>query len=86
MSQGDGSVPWWLSTLLTVGLVRLRQDGTVRWPVRWSSREWWLFMWRQRDFVGLFRNKPGVRKDEPGRWLPRRWGFYILGLEIGDRG
>lgn len=35
---------------------------------------------------GVFRNLPGVIKWEKGRLLPRRWGFHILGLEIGDRG
>lgn len=33
---------------------------------RWS---WWVFMWRSRDLCGLFRNRPGVRKWMPGRWL-----------------
>lgn len=35
---------------------------------------------------GMFRNLPGVIKWEKGRLLPRRWGFHIFGLEIGDRG
>lgn len=47
---------------------------------------WWVFMWKMRQFVGLFRNKPGVIKWRKGKLLPRRWGFYVLGLEVGDRG
>ncbi len=38
---------------------------------------WWVFCWRRGDICGIFRNKEGVR--------PGRWGFYILGLEIGSR-
>ena len=33
-----------------------------------------------------FRNLPGVIKYVPGRLLPLRWGFGILGFEFGDRG
>ena len=41
------------------------------------NREWWLFMFRSGDYCGLFRNKPGIK--------PGRWGFYILGFEVGSR-
>lgn len=46
-------------------------------PVTIASRNWWLFMWRGRDYCGIFRNKPGS--------IPGRWGFYILGFEFGSR-
>jgi hypothetical protein len=39
--------------------------------------QWWKFMWKSRDYAGLFRNKEGV--------VPGRWGFYILGFEFGSR-
>jgi hypothetical protein len=34
-------------------------------------------MYASRNFCGIFRNREGVR--------PGRWGFYVLGLEIGSR-
>jgi hypothetical protein len=34
-------------------------------------------MWRNKDYCGLFRNRAGI--------IPGRWGFYILGLEVGSR-
>lgn len=76
--------------LLWVGLVRLR-DGRLRWPVHIAPAHFWWFLLRRADGrlfrrFGLFRNKPEVVKWLPGRLLPRRWGFFILGLEIGDRG
>lgn len=51
-----------------------------------SPYRWWKFMWSSKDYCGIFRNHPEVVKWIPGKVLPRRWGFYILGLEIGDRG
>lgn len=45
--------------------------------VKIHRREWWLYMWRSGDYCGIFRNRAGVK--------PGRWGFYILGLEIGSR-
>lgn len=38
---------------------------------------WWLYMWKSKDYCGLFRNSPEV--------IPGRWGFYILGFEFGSR-
>lgn len=35
---------------------------------------------------GVFHNPPNIIKWEKGRLLPRRWGFHIWGIEIGDRG
>lgn len=81
--------------LLKAGVVRRRDDGSLRWPVHVAP--WWI--WRVRfhcliagEWVnapvaafGVFRNLPGVRRDV-GTWLPRRWGVQILGLEIGQRG
>lgn len=46
---------------------------------------WWVYVWRTGKRAGLFRNRSGVKKWLPGRLLPRRWGFYVLGLEIGQR-
>ena len=44
---------------------------------RWA---WWRWMLR-RNFsdrrIGLFRNLPEV--------IPGRWGFFILGFEVGSR-
>lgn len=83
--------------LLRIGLIRLRDDGSIRWPFHNSPRQTWLVMWRemvrQRSLtkgyfapLGVFRNLPGIIKWEPGRLLPRRWGFHVFGIEIGDRG
>jgi hypothetical protein len=55
-------------------------------PSEWSIRlgylticnyNWWRFMWKQGHYYGLFRNKEGI--------LPGRWGFFILGFEVGSR-
>jgi hypothetical protein len=79
-----------MPTLLLIGLVRQANGKTV-WPFRVCP--WWL--WRARfwpavgdrdPLVGIFRNLPGVVKWVPGRLLPRRWGFWVLGFEFGDRG
>lgn len=45
--------------------------------VRIGNWQWWRFMWKSRDYCGLFLNKPGI--------IPGRWGFYILGFEFGSR-
>jgi hypothetical protein len=42
-----------------------------------GSWQWWKFMWRSRDYCGIFRNRSGI--------IPGRWGFYILGFEFGSR-
>lgn len=34
-------------------------------------------MWKSRNYAGLFRNRDGIN--------PGRWGFYVLGLEVGSR-
>lgn len=83
--------------LLRIGLVRRRDDGSIRWPLHLCPRTTWLVQWRtmviHRSLTkgsfppfGVFRNLPGIIKWQPGRWLPRRWGFHFFGLEIGDRG
>ncbi len=46
-------------------------------PLSIANRDWWVFMWRSKDRCGIFRNKAGV--------IPGRWGFYILGFELGSR-
>lgn len=78
--------------LLWIGIVRRRDNGTIRWPVYVAP--WWIWKVQARNpfdrqiggWFGLFRNLPGLIKWEKGRLLPRRWGFRVLGLEIGDRG
>ena len=37
---------------------------------------WWRYMWRERQFFGIFRNRP---------YIQGRWGFYFLGFEFGSR-
>lgn len=77
--------------------VCVRQPARVRWPVHVNSWTSWKIAffnvpWSRsychalQGWFGVFRNSPGVIKWQQGRLLPRRWGFYILGLEIGDRG
>ncbi len=76
--------------LARIGLIRLRENGTVHWPFYIAP----LWIWQvhcfpkagKRSLFGVFRNRPGVIKWEKGRLLPRRWGIRIGGLEIGDRG
>lgn len=78
--------------LLWVGFIRLRPDGSIRWPFSappshvfrsWRSFYHWC-RWIGPFYV--FRNKPHVIKWEKGRLLPRRWGFGVFGFEFGDRG
>lgn len=82
--------------LLRIGLVK-RVSGRIVWPISNSSRHIWVVQWRemvrQRSLtrgyfapLGVFRNLPGIVKWIPGRLLPRRWGFHVFGIEIGDRG
>ena len=76
--------------LARIGIIRIKPDGTARWPIYVSP----LWIWQvycfpavgKRDLFGVFRNKPGVIKWEKNRLLPRRWGIRIGGFEIGDRG
>jgi hypothetical protein len=77
--------------LVWFGLVRRLEGGKLRWPIYVSPWEMWkVAFWHPFDrhfgWFCLFRNKPGVIKWQKGRLLPRRWGFRVLGLEIGDRG
>lgn len=88
--------------LVWIGLVKIRHDGTVRWPFSFPPSWVWKEMWSDllqgtnplltlRALSGYwlpyrFRNLPGVIKWVPGRLLPRRWGFGWLGFEFGDRG
>lgn len=78
-----------VSWLLRAGFVRPHHatPERLRWPFGWAPwRIWrvlWLRTWGSRS--GIFRNEPGVVRDL-GTWLPRRWGFYILGFEFGQRG
>ncbi len=86
-----------IPVLLRIGLVRRRDNGSIRWPVSIEPWRMWVVMYRNmvayRSLtkgafapLGVFRNLPGIIKWEPGRLLPRRWGFYVFGIEIGDRG
>lgn len=80
--------------LLYVGVVRLKANGDMRWPIHIAP--FWIWkaflkhpvnMTKLHGAFYVFRNLPGVIKWEKGRLLPRRWGFGILGLvEFGDRG
>jgi hypothetical protein len=54
--------------------------------VRISPWHIWVYLWRSKNYAGVFRNRPGVIKWIPGKLLPRRWGFRLLGFEFGDRG
>jgi hypothetical protein len=45
--------------------------------IKISSWSWWKFMWKSREYCGLFRNLSHIR--------PGRWGFFILGFEVGSR-
>lgn len=81
-----------IQVLCRIGLVRRRAtDRTVVWPISIEPWHMWKFLLFRADGrlfkrFALFRNRPEVVKWIPGRLLPRRWGFHILGLEIGDRG
>jgi hypothetical protein len=86
-----------ITILLRIGLVRRRDDGSIRWPISVCSRRMWVVQYRNmiahRSLTkggfapfGVFRNLPGFIKWEKGRLLPRRWGFHVFGLEVGDRG
>lgn len=79
-----------IDLLLWIGFVRRRLDGTLRFPVHLAPAHFWWFLLRRGGGpfprFGIFRNRPEVIKWLPGRLLPRRWGFFVLGLEVGDRG
>jgi hypothetical protein len=51
-------------------------------PVRISTPMWWWFVMTDPGGkrIGLFR------KHVKDAYNPRRWGFFIGGLEIGSRG
>lgn len=78
----------------------VRQPPRVRWPFSVDPWWVWKIhfhnglrrLFRSPDYspmlgewFGVFRNRPDVVKWEKGRLLPRRWGFYIIGFEFGDR-
>lgn len=74
-----------LRILWRIGVIRYNQDGSVRWPVHVAPRHVWACLWRGVwSPVGVFRNLPGIKRDCHS-WLPRRWGFHLLGFEIGQR-
>lgn len=78
--------------LAWVGFVRIR-DGKIRWPFGMLPFRMWRTLFFPKGShkalqspVGIFRNRPNVVKWQKGRLLPRRWGFWLLGFEFGDRG
>lgn len=75
-----------------IGFVRV-EDGKVRWPFTappkhiLNDHRTWLGWCRFHGWKPYrFRNLPHVIKWQPGRLLPRRWGFGWCGFEFGDRG
>jgi len=76
-----------IKLLVKIGIVCREEDGSIKWPIHILPWDWWVALFRgSGSRAGFFRNRPGVIKWIPGRLLPRRWGFYILGFEFGDRG
>lgn len=66
------------------------QPPVIRWPFHWGPKHIWYYHWcqmkRGKEIAGVFRNSPGVITWMPGVLLPRRWGFYFMGFEFGQRG
>jgi hypothetical protein len=69
-----------------IGVLRMRPDGTIRWPVHVDSWRMWKYLAKHEPWFGVFRNLPGVVRHVPGQLLPRRWGVRVIGFEFGDRG
>jgi hypothetical protein len=78
--------PLVIRALRRIGLVRLKSDRSVKWPIHVHPRHMWRYTFRHEPPIGFFRNLPRVVKWEKGRLLPRRWGIRIFIIEIGDRG
>ncbi len=72
--------------LLFLGFVSRIHCGRVSWPFRAPPWHMFVYYLRYGPRAYRFRNLPGVVKWKPGRLLPRRWGFGVLGFEFGDRG
>lgn len=81
--------------LIWLGLVRRRENGSIRWPIHFAPAWIWKAFVRHPinmtkaggGAIYVFRNRPEVIKWTPGRLLPRRWGVGFFGLiEFGDRG
>lgn len=78
--------------LFRIGFIRRNNDGSIRWPFYVAPRWHWQVMLFPKNGpypyqrIGFFRNLPHVIDHVPGSWLPRRWGFFILGFEFGQRG
>lgn len=45
--------------------------------IKIQNYTWWRYLWLTGNYCGLFRNSKDV--------IPGRWGFYILGFEVGSR-
>ena len=86
-----------IRVLAKVGLVAIDRKGVVHWPFYIAPWEMWKMYFLNPEWshshckaiggwFAFFRNSPGVIKWIPGRLLPRRWGFRIIGFEFGDRG
>lgn len=88
--DADNRVLHLVAPLLRIGLVTLRYDGSIRWPLSFAPAWLWRHPLRAARLGGwfyLFRNAPGVIKWRKGRMLPIRWGVGLMGLiEFGDRG
>lgn len=81
----DGLEPWrqWRQTHRWFGVTTLPWGNslTIRFfglPIHISSWHMWIHLWKTRDFFGIFRRIPGTTL--------KRWGFRILGFEVGSRG
>lgn len=48
-----------------------------RWYIWIGGPNWWRFIWHSEERYGIFRNREGVK--------PGRWGFFVLGFEVGSR-
>lgn len=75
-----------MSLLIWLGLVRRSHTGELRGPFYISPWHIWKVHFLHGPRFGLFRNRPGVINRVPGSLLPRRWGFFIVGFEFGQRG
>ena len=80
------SQPAHIRFLLWVGFVKFDNDDRICWPFKAPPLHMFRHYLRFGPRVYRFRNLPGVIKWLPGRLLPKRWGFGILGFEFGDRG
>lgn len=75
--------------LLRIGLISRHWDGKLVYPIHVSPWHWWwMSIIHGGDLFPRFAifDTEHCARYVKGRWLPWRWGFLVLGLEIGDRG